>query len=37
VSLHIYKGPMEHCCTYQPLDGEWFQRASADLPVDRAA
>lgn len=37
ISLHIYKGPMEHCCTYQPLDGEWFQRANAVLPVDRAA
>ena len=37
VSLHTYKGPMEHCCTYRPLDGEWFQRASATLAVDRAA
>ncbi|MGO1541725.1 MAG: cysteine dioxygenase [Luteimonas sp.] len=37
ISLHIYKGPMEHCCTYRPLDGEWFQRADAALAVDSAA
>lgn len=37
ISLHVYKGPMEHCCTFQPLEGEWFRRVDATLSVDRAA
>lgn len=36
ISLHVYKGPMEHCCTYRPLDGEWYQRIDAALAADAA-
>ena len=37
ISLHVYKGPMEQCCMFVPVDGEWFERTSAALRVDRAA
>lgn len=37
ISLHVYKGPMEHCCTYQPLGGEWYRRLDAALAADQAA
>src|SRR5690606_35594691 len=37
ISLHVYKGPMERCCMFLPVDGEWFERTSAALRVDRAA
>ena len=37
ISLHVYKGPMEQCCMFVPVEGEWFKRTSAELKVDEAA
>ncbi|MGY0634562.1 cysteine dioxygenase [Luteimonas sp. A478] len=37
ISLHVYKGPMDRCCTYQPEEGEWYRRADAALSLDGVA
>lgn len=37
VSVHIYQGPIEHCCKFEPIGNEWYQRINLDLPIDRAA
>lgn len=37
ISLHIYKAPMDHCTTFQPVGGEWYQRAAKTLCTDEAA
>lgn len=37
ISLHVYKGPMEQCSRFVPVDDEWFERTHAELNVDRAA
>lgn len=37
ISLHIYKGPMDRCNTYQPEEGEWYRRADAALSLDSVA
>ena len=37
ISLHVYRGAMEHCARYVPLEGEWYLRTDATLGVDRAA
>lgn len=35
VSVHIYQGPMEHCCRFVHQEGEWYVRVPSDLPLDR--
>lgn len=37
ISLHIYKAPMDHCTTFLPVSGEWYQRAAKTLCTDEAA
>lgn len=37
VSVHIYEGRMDHCCRFEPEDGEWYRRVPATLAIDRAA
>jgi predicted metal-dependent enzyme (double-stranded beta helix superfamily) len=37
VSVHIYQGPIEHCCKFEPIGEEWYRRINLELPVDRAA
>lgn len=37
ISLHIYKGPMDRCCTYLPEEADWYRRADAVLSLDRTA
>jgi predicted metal-dependent enzyme (double-stranded beta helix superfamily) len=34
ISLHIYKGPMDHCTTFVPVGGEWYVRAAKTLCTD---
>ena len=34
ISLHIYKGPMDHCTTFVPAGGEWYERAARTLCTD---
>ena len=37
VSLHIYKAEMACCSKFQPHDGEWFIRETAEMVTDQAA
>ena len=37
VSVHVYQAPIERYCKFEPLDGEWYRRVDACLPVDNAA
>ena len=37
VSVHIYEDRMDHCCRFEPEDGEWYRRVPATLAIDRAA
>ncbi|NUS37403.1 MAG: cysteine dioxygenase family protein [Lysobacter sp.] len=34
ISLHIYKGPMDHCTTFLPAGDEWYVRAAKTLCTD---
>jgi predicted metal-dependent enzyme (double-stranded beta helix superfamily) len=31
VTLHVYGGEMNHCCIYEPLEGDWYSRAERKL------
>ncbi len=37
ITLHIYKGPMDFCCKFQQLDGEWYARIGSVMLTDAAA
>lgn len=37
VSLHIYRGSMTCCSTFQPIGEDWFQRSSKELGLDKLA
>lgn len=37
VTLHIYKGPMDFCAKFQPLDGEWYTCCGSALATDATA
>jgi len=37
VSLHIYRGCMTCCSTFQPVGDDWYQRSSKELGLDKVA
>ena len=37
VTLHIYKGPMDYCSKFHPVDGEWYARCGSTMLTDAAA
>jgi predicted metal-dependent enzyme (double-stranded beta helix superfamily) len=36
VSLHIYKGCMTSCAVFSPVGGDWYERDTRELSLDRA-
>jgi len=36
VTIHIYAGEMDHCCVFQPIQGDWYRRQSKSLSLDAA-
>lgn len=35
ISLHIYQKAMGECATFQPIDGDWYQRSKKLLCLDQ--
>jgi len=36
VTLHIYAGEMDHCCVFEPIEGDWYRRQARSLSLDAA-
>lgn len=36
VTIHIYAGEMDHCCVFEPIQGDWYRRQSKSLSLDAA-
>jgi len=37
ITLHIYKGPMDCCSKFHPVDGDWHERERSELVTDALA
>jgi len=36
VTMHIYAGEMDHCCVFEPRQGDWYERHNRHLSLDAA-
>jgi len=36
VTIHIYAGEMDHCCVFEPAQGDWHHRKAKSLSLDAA-
>ena len=36
VTVHIYAGELDHCCVFEPRQGDWYERQGRQLSLDAA-